>query len=119
LFYTHTQHAESRDVNQGSLTKRQGLYENNLTVTLYLFVRLNKLYYCIASSFVVFICHVKREIFVASDLLMEEHSASWEADTSSESQEIPRILQMPTVHYTQPIFPHPHQYESIPLPPIV
>jgi hypothetical protein len=73
---THTQHGESRDVNQGSLTKCQRLYENNLTVTLYLFAALNKLYYCIASSFVFLIYHVKKEIFVASDLLMQEHSAS-------------------------------------------
>jgi len=108
--HTHTQHGESRDVNQGSLNKRQGLYENNPTVKLYLFVTVNKLCYCIQTPFVLFdgSC-VKREIFDASDLVMKEHSPSWEADASSEGQEIPRILRNPKVRYlphnTEPIFP--------------
>ena len=55
------------------------------------------------------ISHVKREMLFALDLLMKEHSASWEAETSSKGQEIPRILRNPEVHfrlrYTKPIFP--------------
>jgi hypothetical protein len=73
LCSTHTQHVESRDVNQLSLTKRQGLYVNNLTLVLYLFVNLNKPCYCIASPFVLFDrSHMKKEFFVASDLQMKE-----------------------------------------------
>jgi hypothetical protein len=46
-----------------------------------------------------------------------QHSSSWEANRSSASQEIPRILQTPKIHYrinnSLPPIPNPSQIKYV------
>ena len=108
LYSASTRHGDSPDVSPGSLNKRQGLYENNRIVAFYVFVTPNKLYYCIASSFVLFGASREERILCCFRFANKEQNASWEAGTFLGSPAMPRVLRNPNLHC------HGHQRANTP-----